>query len=128
MRLTVGQLRQVIKEEVARVRASRNGGNRRRLRENAHTLYMSDEDMDPNDPDYDGGEMAIKEITKFLQTEYGLELTPKVEGTELIFNSEVEKVVWLLAAEIIGNPVFNQSDTTMGDSSTGGMLGKMPTP
>ena len=35
MRLSAGQLRQIIKEEVARVRASRNGRNRRRLRENA---------------------------------------------------------------------------------------------
>ena len=42
MRLSAGQLRQIIKEEVARVRASRNGRNRRRLRENAEAGSVLD--------------------------------------------------------------------------------------
>jgi hypothetical protein len=109
MRLTAGQLRQIIKEEVARVSTSRNGGNRRRLRENAggadNVLYVW---IDEEDAGYGTAQDLIDEISSAPEV---LSLfTPAVSPVDasngleeqLTFDSAEAKQAFLACARLIG--------------------------
>lgn len=130
MRLTVGQLRQVIKEEVARVRASRNGGNRRRLRENAagadHVLYTWNDDVDGG---YGFSQPLVDEILDYItptvtpveqEIPDGYEELPDLEE-RLTFKSPEARQAFLAVAALLDqdNEFSTEEFRHVGRSSAG---------
>ena len=91
MRLTVGMLKQIIKEEVSKVATARRGSARGGLRESAEKTYSFDVFADP-DPEFDN--LGVDDV------EAGLEGYGEIVGTKPSPQGDVEVTVRFFSQEL----------------------------